>query len=243
MLRSLLKYRSLWSSKYLGVVLSVRHYSNLKKSSNAVELVESWRQKFTELQIPEVKSSLDNILGCVLKRRKVYGLSERRDLILTQEEVNEFNRLCHCREARMPIQYIVGEWEFRDLHLKMQPPVFIPRPETEGLVELILKKNKSTEFVRFLEIGCGSGAVSLALLSALPNAKCKAVDQSSMACFLTLKNAISLKLSDRISVSQHKVNDEIKDEDFCEKFDFIVLLREAPKSQRFLLDVRSGDRR
>lgn len=153
---------------------------------------------------------------------QVYDLSDKKDLALTQEQLEHFEKLCHCRVARMPIQYIVGEWEFRDLHLKMQPPVFIPRPETEELVELILQKQEPTRPVTFLEIGCGCGAVSLALLKALPMAKCKAVDQSSMACLLTLKNAIYQKLSDRISVSQHKVSERVKDDDFSVKFDFIV---------------------
>lgn len=70
--------------------------------------------------------------------------------------------------ARMPIQYIIGEWDFRDLTLHMKPPVFIPRPETEELVELILQQFDSKQPMRFLEIGCGSGAISLAILKSLP---------------------------------------------------------------------------
>lgn len=125
--------------------------------------------------------------------------------------------------ARMPIQYIVGEWDFRDITLVMQPPVFIPRPETEELVELILQQQIDlTKRVKFLEIGCGSGAISLALLKSLPNAMAEAADQSSMACLLTMKNAINLKLSDRIKVIQAKINDRLKHQDFKHKYDFIV---------------------
>lgn len=89
-------------------------------------------------------------------------------LILTDSEMQKFEQLCECRIARMPIQYIVGEWEFRDLVLKMQPPVFIPRPETEELVELVLQQFDCKRTMRFMEIGCGTGAISLALLKALP---------------------------------------------------------------------------
>lgn len=70
--------------------------------------------------------------------------------------------------ARMPVQYIIGEWDFCEMVLKMTPPVFIPRPETEELVELILQQCDDTIGMRFMEIGCGSGAISLALLNALP---------------------------------------------------------------------------
>lgn len=68
----------------------------------------------------------------------------------------------------MPLQYILGEWDFHQITLKLVPPVFIPRPETEQLVELAIEKLKELEAPRVLEIGCGSGAISLALLHALP---------------------------------------------------------------------------
>ncbi|XP_059621127.1 MTRF1L release factor glutamine methyltransferase [Phlebotomus argentipes] len=219
MLRNLLP---VLSSKYFSAISVVRQSRAAKTLASGADVIDSWRSKLEELNVPDVKSSLDNILGHVLQQKQVHDLSESKDLSLTPEQLDHFEKLCHCRVARMPIQYIVGEWEFRDLVLKMQPPVFIPRPETEELVELILQKQEPTNPVTFLEIGCGCGAVSLALLKALPLAKCKAVDQSSMACLLTLKNAIYQKLSDRISVSQHKISDRVKDDDFSVKFDFIV---------------------
>lgn len=142
---------------------------------------------------------------------------------MTPAQVNKFEKLCDCRLARMPVQYIVGEWDFRDLKLTMQPPVFIPRPETEELVELILQQQiDMSKAVRFLEVGCGTGAISLALLKSMPNAVADAVDQSSMACLLTMKNAISLKLSDRIKIIQSKLSDHPKVDQFKNKYDFIV---------------------
>lgn len=66
---------------------------------------------------------------------------------------------------RMPVQYIIGEWDFRDITLKLVPPIFIPRPETEILVDFILKRLSfsQAENSEILEVGCGSGAISLAL--------------------------------------------------------------------------------
>lgn len=68
----------------------------------------------------------------------------------------------------MPIQYIIKEWDFRDITLKLEPPVFIPRPETEILVDFVLKRLSSSgkESHEILEIGCGSGAISLAIAHA-----------------------------------------------------------------------------
>lgn len=96
-----------------------------------------------------------------------------KQITLTEAQLNHFEQLCECRMARMPVQYIIGEWDFCDLVLKMTPPVFIPRPETEELVELILQQCDSTLTIRFLEIGCGSGAISLALLHALQKVSVK----------------------------------------------------------------------
>lgn len=78
------------------------------------------------------------------------------------------------RLKRMPIQYVIGEWDFCGLTMNMSrsPSVFIPRPETEDLVsiasELVSRLTSEEGSVRnpyCFEIGCGSGAISLALLS------------------------------------------------------------------------------
>lgn len=123
--------------------------------------------------------------------------------------------------ARMPIQYIIGEWDFRDLTLSMTPPVFIPRPETEELVELILQKVDVEKCLHFLEIGCGTGAISLSLLKSLPKSHGMAVDQSKMAIDLTTKNATKYDFLSRIEIIHKKVTDDSKLENAGE-FDFIV---------------------
>lgn len=69
----------------------------------------------------------------------------------------------------MPVQYILGEWQFRDVLLKMEPPVFIPRPETESLIDIILDELETEKKnIKMLEICCGSGAISLALMKNNP---------------------------------------------------------------------------
>ncbi|RMC00046.1 hypothetical protein DUI87_23455 [Hirundo rustica rustica] len=103
----------------------------------------------------------------------------------------------------MPVQYVLGEWDFQDLTLKMRPPVFIPRPETEDLVSLVVEE----EFQRcehsalcfpvpvphpvILEIGCGSGAIALSLLCKLPQGRVIAMDKEEAAVDLTRENAHS----------------------------------------------------
>ncbi|XP_075039944.1 MTRF1L release factor glutamine methyltransferase isoform X2 [Mixophyes fleayi] len=109
---------------------------------------------------------------------------------------------------RVPVQYIIGEWDFLDMTLLMRPPVFIPRPETEELVGLVVADcpdlRRSPAPV-ILEVGCGSGAVSLALLRRIPQARVIAVDKTEAAVSLTRDNAERLGLQHRIDILQHDV--------------------------------------
>ena len=117
----------------------------------------------------------------------------------------------------MPVQYIVKTWDFREITLAMKPPVFIPRPETEQLVSLVLKKcdfrgggGGGDEKLRILEVGCGSGAVCLSLLKEAPaeTIKVTAVDRSRLACGLTMENAILNDLWQNLTVLHAKVDED-----------------------------------
>ncbi|NXT97274.1 HEMK1 methyltransferase, partial [Buphagus erythrorhynchus] len=119
---------------------------------------------------------------------------------------------------RMPVQYVLGEWDFQDLTLKMRPPVFIPRPETEDLVSLVVEE----EFQKcedsalcfpvgvphpvILEIGCGSGAIALSLLCKLPQSRVIAMDKEEAAVDLTRENAHRLQLQERIHIIHQDVS-------------------------------------
>ncbi|KAJ0068935.1 hypothetical protein NL108_015174, partial [Boleophthalmus pectinirostris] len=120
--------------------------------------------------------------------------------LLSTEKIQQIWKLCAKRLKRMPVQYVIGEWDFRDLTLKMRPPVFIPRPETEELVEIVLSDlQRETGSLSTVEVGCGSGAISLSLLKSLRQLRAVALDQSEDAVLLTKENALSIK--DNINVS------------------------------------------
>jgi len=100
-------------------------------------------------------------------------------------------------KAHEPIQYILGETEFYGLRLKVRPGVLIPRGETEELVEWILTvltdkekgKRKKEKGWRILDIGCGSGAIAIALAKKLPDAEIIAADISEESLALARENA------------------------------------------------------
>ena len=116
--------------------------------------------------------------------------------------------LVHCRLARMPIQYLVGNWDFHGITLEIRPPVFIPRPETEQLVEEVLSRLPATP-CSLLEIGPGSGAICLSLLNARTDIMITAVERSIAAAELTKHNAEKLGLQDRLTVIQDRVEKTI----------------------------------
>ncbi len=92
-----------------------------------------------------------------------------------------------------PIQYILGETEFYGLKLEVNPSVLIPRPETEELVQWVLKSN-FPENSKILDIGTGSGCIALALKSRLKNAEVFGIDISENALVVARQNAIKNKL-------------------------------------------------
>ncbi|KAJ3630237.1 hypothetical protein MTP99_011441 [Tenebrio molitor] len=181
-------------------------------------LFEKWRQKFAENSIPESRESIEDILAHCLGTARISDVYKFKRTVLSEARIKEMERLCSKRLKRMPIQYVLGEWPFRQVTLKMSPPVFIPRPETEQLVELV-----SGEIVRkgarhVLDLCCGSGAISLALLREHPAIKATAVDQSAAACQLTKENAQRNGLNGRIRI----IRSQLTEWGRREKFDIIV---------------------
>lgn len=116
-----------------------------------------------------------------------------------------------------PIQYIMGKTNFYDFEILLNQKVLIPRPETEELVDLIMKENKDRKDLMIADLGCGSGAIALALKSKIPLSKIYAFDIEDEAIEQTKENAIRLNLK----IEVH--NKDILNPSFTqEEFDIIV---------------------
>uniref|UniRef100_A0A1A8NA63 peptide chain release factor N(5)-glutamine methyltransferase n=1 Tax=Nothobranchius rachovii TaxID=451742 RepID=A0A1A8NA63_9TELE len=177
----------------------------------ALQAMDVWAKHFEEEGVIEPEQSSQFIIAHLLGAKTKECLERKRlTEFLSCEKTEQVWRLCTRRLSRMPVQYIIGEWDFRDLTLKLRPPVFIPRPETEELVELVLTDLQresragvgSAAQETCVEVGCGSGAISLSLLKSLPRLKVFALDQSQDAVELTRENALRLGLQDRLQVSR-----------------------------------------
>ncbi len=106
-----------------------------------------------------------------------------------EDEAGIYAQLLGRRKSGEPIQYIIGSTEFYGLSFRVTPEVLIPRPETEHLVEKVLKVAAGFEEPRIVDVGTGSGAIAVALARELPQASVTAIDLSAPALAVARRNA------------------------------------------------------
>ena len=109
--------------------------------------------------------------------------------IIPKEELNLYLDALTELQGEKPIQYIIGETEFYGLTFKVNEDVLIPRPETEELVDWILKEFKEKKEPNILDIGTGSGCIAISLAKHLPKANISGIDISKQALQIALQNA------------------------------------------------------
>jgi release factor glutamine methyltransferase len=134
------------------------------------------------------------------------GIS-RTDLYSNGDEAPDdreqvFRDLVVRRTAREPLAYVLGEWGFRRLVLRVDPRVLIPRPETEAVVERCLELLADEAEPRVLDIGVGSGAIALAIADEHPGARVVATDNSPGALAVADENRVRAGLADRVGLVQ-----------------------------------------
>lgn len=132
-----------------------------------------------------------------IDRTAIVAFPERE---ISTEQFNRFNDHVTRRTRREPLQYIIGNWEFYGLEFLVRPGVLIPRPETEILVEDAIHTLSKIDDPKFIEVGVGSGCISIAILANVPNATAIATDISPEAIDVARENAIRLCVSDRLEL-------------------------------------------
>lgn len=143
-----------------------------------------------EKQLQEIGEDPEN-LAYVFRELKGWSLldfilHQNKD-VSAQDQALIDDIMSQLKEHRSP-QYITGKAYFRDLELAVDERVLIPRPETEELVDLVLKENSKAD-LQILDIGTGSGAIAISLKSARPDWHVTASDISSEALQLAKENS------------------------------------------------------
>ena len=136
---------------------------------------------------------LAEILKC--KRLELYLAFDKP---LAENEVQIYREAIRKRGLRIPLQYIVGNVEFYGLKLIVNENVLIPRPETELLVEKIINESDKSANLKILDIGSGSGNISLSLSKNLPNSKVVSIDISENALAVAKQNAELNAFQDKV---------------------------------------------
>lgn len=131
-----------------------------------------------------------------LSRVEIYAYYDRP---LSVEERDTLRESLRRRGAGEPLQYVTGEVGFRHIILRTAKGVLIPRPETEMLVELVLERIKGAEQPRVLEVGCGTGCISLSLAKEA-GAQVTATDISPDAVACATRNVEALELGEHVQI-------------------------------------------
>jgi release factor glutamine methyltransferase len=156
---------------------------------------------FNSKGIENPRASAEILLAHVLGSSRI-DLYLRHDQPLHASELESYRKLIKRRVQHEPVAYIIEQKEFWSLELKVTPEVLIPRPETECLVEMAIDYlktfDRTTEVPRVLELGTGSGAISIALAHEQPEACYLASDVSMEAVQLARENARRILKKEKI---------------------------------------------
>lgn len=154
-------------------------------------------------ETPYLDSQL--ILCHLIDKDKTY-LFLHSDDQLDEEVWNVFCEYIKRRKRYEPVQYIINSQEFMGLEFYVDKDVLIPRPDTEILIEEILKiANKDS---KILDIGTGSGAITISLAKMIKNSFVDSVDISDKAIDVAKRNAESLGVCDRVNFINRSIFDD-----------------------------------
>ena len=182
---------------------------------NAFETIKFGSNLLKEKKISSFILDTEILLSKILNKSREDILTNLDQKINTKH-ILAFKECLKRRSNNEPIAYILGEKEFWSKKFYLNRNTLIPRPETELLVDKILKIYKEKK-ISILDIGTGSGCIIISLLSSLKNSNGIGVDISKNAILIAKKNALKYKLTNRVKFFNNSFNNL-----FSKKFDLIV---------------------
>lgn len=151
------------------------------------------RRALQESYSVQEAANLSRIVCCEMLGQTTIDYYLGKDIILSSKEMQKLNGILARLLNFEPIQYIQGTVRFLERSYHVAPGVLIPRPETEELVEVMLREIPSD--ARILDIGTGSGCIAISLSKTFPNAKVTAWDVSEDALCIARRNNDDLQAS------------------------------------------------
>jgi len=182
-----------------------------------LEILQASTDYLTRHGIESPRLNAEHLIAHILQKKRI-DLYMEFDRPLGERELVPLRELIRRRSEGVPLQHLLGTVEFHGHIFTSDPRALIPRPETEHLLELVLRlKRPATP--RILDVGTGSGVIALTLAAEIPDAEVTAIDISPDALTLAAENAARLGLTERVCFLQGNLLEPIKDE---AAFDLIV---------------------
>ncbi|CUH95477.1 Release factor glutamine methyltransferase [Propionispora sp. 2/2-37] len=173
-----------------------------KKCVWTIGTLLTWtKQYFGEKGVDNPRLDAEVLLSHILGKDRLY-LYVHFDQPLEQAELAAFRETVKRRARREPVAYITGSKEFMGLSFAVNRSVLIPRPDTEILVEAVLKRLQGRGNPSILDLGTGSGAIIVSLLSKVPLAAGVAVDISDQALTVAKQNAVTHQVMERLELKR-----------------------------------------
>jgi len=179
------------------------------------ELLRILTQELSKHHIARASREAQLLLMAYLKKDELWLLSSQQEEIVVDEVLFEW---LERRSANEPFEYIVNRVSFYSEEFYIDKGALIPRPETELLIDEVVKNiSDKDQKMTFVEVGVGSGIISIMLAKKFPNAKIIAVDISPEALRVARKNLEKFSLSDRVELREGSLLEPIR-----EKVDYLV---------------------
>ena len=154
-----------------------------------LEILNRTKVFFEKKGIPDARLDAEYIISYGLKMKNRMDLYLNFEKPLTPAELDVLRTMVARRATREPLQHIIGDTSFRGFIIKCDRRALIPRPETESLVDMAADSLKGVEKPFIVEIGTGTGAISIACAKEIAGAKVLATDVSEDALALARTNA------------------------------------------------------
>jgi len=164
------------------------------------------------------KLDTEVLLAHVLKKKNRLDLFLNTEKELNNEEREKLKNFINQRISKKPISKIINQKSFWNFDLDVSKKVLIPRPETEVLIEIVTKEINKKKNLKFLDIGCGSGCISISLLEYYKKSVGTGIDISKDAILNTKTNLSNYNLINRIKLLRKNIFTYRTDK----KFDLII---------------------
>jgi len=183
-----------------------------------LQVLQNTADFFARKGIDSPRLNIEHLLADALGKRRI-DLYLEFDRTLSENELAPLREKVRRRAEGEPLQYLLGSWDFFGRAFRTDPRALIPRPETEVLVEIVLKviRAELSSRTRLLDVGTGSGVLAITFALECPNLQIVGSDVSPSALNLARENAEKQGLNHRIEWVESDLLSSV-----AGSFDFLV---------------------